>query len=115
MFKKTDILQALTQLLFGILGALLVQLIFLHFLPKIITVDIAGIVKSFEDEVSKQKLPQDVLTKVVTRFSELLNKTVNDYAKQEHSILVPKGVVMIGVSDKTDEVKALIKKRMKIG
>ncbi len=115
MFKKIDILQALAQLLFGILGALFVQLFFLHFSPKIITVDIAGIIKSFEEEVSKQKLSPDALTKIVTQFSESLNNTLNNYAKQEHGILVPKGVVMTGVSDKTDEVKALIKKRMKIG
>lgn len=114
MFKKIDFLQALTQLLFGILGALLVQLTFLHFSSKIITVDIAGIVKSFEDEVSKQKLPPDALTKIVTRFSDSLNSTVDDYARQKHSILVPKGVVIAGVTDKTDEVKELIKKRMKI-
>lgn len=101
------------QFLFGILGALLVQLIFSHFSPKITTVDIAGIVKSFEEEVSKQKLSQDELTPIIARFSEALNSTIDTYAKEEHRILVPKGVVMSDNTDKTEEIKELIKKRMK--
>lgn len=112
MFKKIDILPALTQLLFGILGALLVQIIFVNSTQKIATIDIVSIVKSFESELIKQKLPPDEVNKKVTQFSESLNSIPMLYAKKNHIILVPKEVVLAGSSDKTDEIKELIKKRM---
>lgn len=112
MFNKTQILQTMLQLLFGILGALIVQFIFLNSSQKIATVDIAGMVKSFEEEVLKQKLSKEELTQKVTRFGEALNSTVIEYANQKHLILVPKEVVTAGDIDKTNEIKAIIKKRM---
>ena len=112
MFNKTLVLQTMLQLLFGILGALIVQFIFMYSNQKIVTVDVIGIVESFKNEILKQNLSKDELTQKVTRFGESLNSTVSTYAEKQHVLIVPKEAVIAGNTDKTDEVKAIIKKRM---
>ena len=76
MFNKTVILNVMLQFLLGVLGALFVQFFFLHSTPRIATVDLTGIVKSFENEILKQKLSQEELTQKITRFGEALNSTL---------------------------------------
>ena len=112
MFNKTLILQSLLQLLFGMVGALVIQLFFIHQSPHIVTVDITGMVKSFEDEILKQKLSTDEFSQKVQIFGKALNSTLITYSEKNHLILVPKEVVIAGNVDKTDEIKTLIKKRM---
>jgi len=110
MFDKSQILQALSQLALGMLGAVIVQLFLLHHAQKIETVDITGLVKSFESEALKQKLPADELSQKVSKFGEALNAAVDKYSADNHVILVPKEVVISGAVDKTSDVRDIIKK-----
>lgn len=114
MFNKILILQTLLQLLFGVLGALIIQVFFIHQNQQIATVDITGIVKSFEEEILKQKLSQDELTQRVKKFGEALNVTLTHYSEKNHLVLIPKEVVISGNVDRTNEVKSLIKKRIEL-
>jgi hypothetical protein len=112
MFNKEFILQAMSQVLFGMLGALIIQLVFFHSSQQIVTVDIVGIVKSFENEILKQNLSHEEYTQKATRFGEALNSSIITYSQNKHVILVPKEVILAGNIDKTDEIKIFIKKRM---
>jgi uncharacterized membrane protein len=112
MFDKSQILQALSQLLFGMLGATIVQLVFIHHVQKIVTVDITGILKSFEREALNQKLNADDLSTKVRKFGSVLNNTMEAYSSDNNFILVPKEVVTSGAIDKTEDVKELIKRRL---
>jgi len=112
MFNKTFILQTMVQILFGMLGALIIQFIFVQKSQQVVTVDIIGLVKSFENELLKQKLPETESAKVIQKFGKALDSTVSDYSNKKHLILLPKQAVIAGDLDKTDEIKALIKQRL---
>ena len=112
MFNKTFILQTIIQILFGMLGALIIQFIFIQKSQQIVTVDIIGIVKSFENELLKQKLPENKLTREIQRFGKALDFTVSEYSNKKHFILLPKQAVIAGDLDKTSEIKMLIKQRI---
>jgi hypothetical protein len=112
MFDKSQMLQALSQLIFGMLGAAIIQLLFIHHNPKIVTVDITGIVKSFESEALKQKLNSDELTQKINQFGSSLNNTMVSFSADNNYILVPKEVVISGALDKTEVIKEMIKKRL---
>ena len=112
MFDKSQMLQALSQLLFGMLGAVIIQLFVSHHSQKMVTVDITGLVKSFETEVQKQKLPSNELSQKVSKFSEALSTTINLYSSDNNYVLVPKEVVIAGGIDRTSDVSEIIKKRL---
>lgn len=112
MFNKNFLLQITVQILFGMLGALIIQFVFIQKAQQVVTVDIIGIVKSFENELLKQKLSENESAKVIQKFGEALNLTVSDYSTKKHFILLPKQAVIAGDLDKTNEIKMLIKQRI---
>lgn len=112
LFDRTQVLHIFSQILLGMLGAVIIQLIFTHHVPHIVTVDITGMVKNFESEALKQKLTTDELTQKTKKFGSALNLTMDAYPSDNNVILVPKEVVISGAVDKTDEIKAIVKKRM---
>lgn len=112
LFDRTQVLQVFSQVLFGMLGAVIIQLIFVHHAPHIVTVDITGMVKNFESEALKQKLTTEELTQKTKKFGSALNLTMEAYPSDNNAILVPKEVVISGAIDKTDEIRTIVKKRM---
>ncbi len=112
MFDKSQLLHALLQFMFGMLGALLVQLVFYQFTQKVVTVDITSMVKSFEKEALNQKLSSVELAQRVNKFAEALNTTLEDYSSSNHYILVPREVVISGALDKSSDIREMIKKRL---
>jgi|SRR5579872_2963078 len=112
MFNKTFILQTTLQIMFGMLGALIIQFIFIQKSQQVVTVDIIGIVKSFESELLKQKLPENESAKEIQKFGKALDSTVSSYSYNKHLILLPKQAVIAGDIDKTNEIKSLIKQRI---
>jgi hypothetical protein len=112
MFDKSQLLSALSQLIFGMLGATIIQIFFICHSQKIVTVDITGMVKSFESEALKQKLSPDEMSIKVNKFGEALNTAISTYSSNNNYILVPKEVVISGAIDKTDDVREMIKKRL---
>lgn len=101
------------QCLLGMLGAIVIHCLYAKSNSQIATVDITEIVKSFESDVLKQKIPDDVLTQKITTFGKSLNTALLTYADKKHIILVPKEVVIAGSIDRTDDIKSIINKRMK--
>lgn len=112
MFNKAALIPLLSQMLFGVLGAIIVQIILVHSNPQIVTVDIAGIVKSFENEILQQKLSQYEMTEKVSHFSQAMNSVVSEYGNDSHKVLVLKDAVISGGKDETDSIKKMIRKRM---
>jgi hypothetical protein len=76
------------------------------------TVDITGMVKSFESEALKQKLTSDELSQKVTKFGSVLNAVLDTYSTNNNFILVPREVVISGAVDKTSTIKEIIRKRL---
>lgn len=114
LLNKEILLMVGSQLCFGILGALIVQLTIMHrTTPAIVTVNITGLVDSFIRETTKQSLTQVEMKQKVTRFGEQLNKTVTQISKQKHLILVPSEAVIAGSMDLTPEIANQIKKGLK--
>lgn len=110
LLSKEIILLACSQLCFGALGALIVQLVITHqSTPIIATVNITGLEDSFIRETAKQPLSQTEMKQKVALFADRLNKTVFQLAKQKHLILVPSEAVIAGSPDLTQEVANQVK------
>ena len=102
------------QLLFGMIGALLIHLLLLPKTPlTIATVNITGLEDSFIHETTQQHLTQAAMNQKVTTFANTLNKTVIEMAKQKHVILIPSEAVIAGSPDMTRDVADKVKKGLK--
>jgi hypothetical protein len=109
---------AASQFVMGMLGALVVLMI-VNFVPpfekpRIATVDITGIANRFVTQEAKQNLPADILKKRVNAFGQALEKSVNQVAKQNSLILVPKEAVMAGAKDVTELVEKDVQASLQI-
>ena len=113
MFNKTQIVTILSQLFFGMLGALIIQLLFLHFTEKVETVNITGLTDSFVKETVKQNLSAEDKKRQVVQFGEALDSRLKTIAATHHIILVPSEAVIAGSIDITDDVEVAIKKDLK--
>ena len=110
--NKELLLQALSQICFGMLGTLLVLAI-VHKTPlTIATVNITALEDSFIQETSKQSLRDEEKKQKVTAFADALNQTVVRLAKEKNLVLVPSQAVISDVPDLTQEVAEQIKKGM---
>jgi len=112
MFDKSQLLSALSQFIFGMFGATIIQIFFNYHYQKIVTVDITGMVKSFESEAIKQKLSPEDMSIKINKFGIALNSAILTYSSRNNYILVPKEVVISGAIDKTNSVREMIKKRL---
>lgn len=101
---------ALMQLLFGVLGALIIQL-FLHHQPQIATVNLTGITSSFVKETAKEQLTPVQMKQQVTHFGELVDQSVKQIAKQKGAVLVISEAVVTGCPDYTE----LLQKKINSG
>ncbi len=111
--NREFILQALSQLCFGALGALLVQLFFIqHTSSSIATVNITALQDSFVRETAKQSLSQDEMKQKVTQFSRQLNQAINKIANEKHVTLLLTEAVISDGKDYTQEVVNRVKKGM---
>lgn len=114
MFKsfinKAFILQALSQLCFGMVGALLILAITHKTSPVIATVNITGLEDSFIRETSSQSITDLEKKQKVEQFAKALSQTVVQIAKEKHLVLVPSQAVMSDAPDLTPEVARLVKK-----
>ncbi|HZW61779.1 MAG TPA: TrbI F-type domain-containing protein [Candidatus Babeliales bacterium] len=107
--SKEIILQALSQLLFGMLGALLVLSFTHRVMPTIATVNITGLEDSFIQETSKQTLSETEKKKKVEIFAKTLNQTVIQLAKEKHLVFMPSQAVISDTPDFTQEIARKIK------
>lgn len=103
-------LQALSQLCFGMFGALLVLIFTYRTPPTIATVNITGLEDSFIQETSRQSITEAEKKHKVEIFSEILSQTVIRLAKEKHLVLVPSQAVISDSPDLTQEVAKQIKK-----
>lgn len=115
MFKKfinnEYILQALSQLCFGMLGALFIQLVFVsHTASTIATVNITALQDSFVRETAKQSLSQDEMKQKVTAFSQQLTQAINRIASDKHVTILLTEAVLANGKDYTQEVANRVKK-----
>jgi hypothetical protein len=106
---KALMLQALSQLCFGMLGALLILAI-THRAPSIATVNITGLEDSFIRETSRQSLTDAEKKQKVTAFAKVLNQTIIKFAKEKNLVLLPSQAVISEQLDLTQEVAEQIKK-----
>jgi flagellar hook-basal body complex protein FliE len=118
MFKniinKEFTLQVLSHICFGVLGALLVQLVFIpqRTAPAIATVNLTALQDSFIRETAKQSLSQEAMKQKVTSFSQQLTQAINKLASEKHvTILLTEAVISNG-KDYTQEVANTVKKGM---
>lgn len=111
MQKHKDlILLGTSQLIFGMMGALMVQLFFSLNVPTIATVNISGLENSFIKETTNKALSPDEMKLKVTQFAHALNQSVVDIAKEKHVVLMMSEAVVAGHRDLTPEVANRIKK-----
>lgn len=109
IYNKESLLMLCSQFIFGVLGALFIQLV----IPSrnhIATVNVTGLIESFTNETSKQSLSQTEMQNRVKRFGSELNIALEGIAKEKHLVLVMKEAVITGSTDMTEEVAARIKK-----
>ena len=110
--SKEIFFQALSQLFFGMLGALLV-LSFTHkVMPTIATVNITGLEDSFIQETSKQPLTDAEKKQKVAIFAKTLNQTVMQLAKEKHLVFMPSQAVISDTPDFTVQIAGIIKREL---
>lgn len=116
MFKqlitKEFMFQVFTQICFGMVGALLLQVIIQKTQPNIATVNITAIQDSFIRETAKQSLSKEEMERKVTLFSSQLNQTIHKISKENHVTLFLTEAVISGSKDYTQAVADQVKKGM---
>lgn len=117
MFKniinKELALQVLSHICFGMLGALLVQFIFIqHTTLAISTVNLTALQDSFVRETAKQSLSQEEMKQRVTSFSHQLTQAINKIASEKHVTILLTEAVISNEKDYTQEVANRVKKEM---
>lgn len=112
--KKEITTLFISQLLLGMLGALIVHVVFSGLsAPKLATVNITDIQSSFLHETMNQGLSTTQMKEKVTQFASILNSTLVDLAKKKNLILVPSEAVIAGNNpDYTASVVNQVKLRL---
>jgi hypothetical protein len=104
-------IQQAYSFLFGMLGAIFVLLIVQLNSPKpknIVTVNITQIVAQFMKDESQRNTAKDSLNEEVKRFGVRLEKTLKNYSKTHHVILMPSEAVIVGTTDATAAIKSIM-------
>lgn len=115
MQQHKDILVLGTsQLIFGMMGALIVQLFFSFKSPTIATVNISGLENSFIKATTNKSLSPSEMKVKVTQFAKTLNQSVIDIAKEKHVILLLSEAAVAGNHDLTAEVATRVKKGLSL-
>lgn len=110
MFNRTHMLIGFYQLMLGMVGALLIQLIFIHQRPLFATVNITKIVDEFVKQTAKLNLSPIAKERQVKMFSLKLNHSLQLIASEQHIILFPNEAVIAGSRDLTREVQENMKR-----
>lgn len=107
---KALLMLGTSQLIFGMMGALIMQLFFSFKAPMIATVNISGLENSFIKETTNKALSPDEMKLKVAQFANALNQSVINIAKEKHVILLMSEAVVAGHRDLTPEVANRVKK-----
>lgn len=106
MKSTQKIRKLLLQCLISLLTAILVGLFFhASHSPKIVTVDVSGMIQRFVKTTATTKLPPDQLKKRVDAFGEALDSALKTAAQDQGFILLPKEAVIAGTKDISGEVE----------
>ncbi|RDI41121.1 TrbI F-type domain-containing protein [Aquicella lusitana] len=117
MFKniinKEFTMQVLTHICFGVVGALLVQFVFIQrTATAVATVNLTALQDSFIRETAKQSLSQEEMKQRVTSFSQQLTQAINKIAKEKHVTILLTEAVISNEKDYTQEIVNRVKKGM---
>lgn len=111
LMNKEMLTLIVSQLFFGMVGALFIHLILMHKTPRAIaTVNIIGLEDSFIRETENLHLNPVEMEKKVKSFANILNKTVVTIAKQKDVVLLPSEAVIAGSPDFTEEIANQVKR-----
>jgi conjugal transfer pilin signal peptidase TrbI len=105
-------LQIIVLLMFSVM--LSVTLIKLTTQPpiKMVSVDVASIIKAFAQESGKQPLSEHQQKTLSHDFANALTQVNQAYAQEHHAIVLVSGAVVAGVKDITSEIQAEIFSQM---
>lgn len=104
----------LFPLLFGMIGAIIIFLFVsaIEEKPKTFaTVNITQLVDEFIKEKRHKKVSSEIIKLETKEFGETLEATLQQVAKENYLILLPKEAVIAGVPDVTSIVRNTIEKR----
>ncbi len=110
IINKDIVMQSLSQICFGMLGALLILAIFHKNTPTIATVNITGLQDSFIKETSKQSLSDEEKKQKVEIFANKLNQSIIQIAKEKNAVILLNEAVISNHADFTQEVAKEIKR-----
>lgn len=113
MFDRTLVFNIVSQVVFGCIGALMIQLYFMPPHQQLATVNITGMVKAFVKTTAIQHLPVSQMKTTVKAFSNTLNEVLTQVAAEKQLILVPSEVVIAGSEDVTSLVQQKLQQRGK--
>lgn len=98
------------SLITGMIGAIIVQIVFVkHSLP-IATINITGMVQSYVQETAKQNISMQEKQDRINRFAALLTKSTEQLARDNSIVILPSEAVIAGSSDLTKQTKEMVKK-----
>jgi hypothetical protein len=104
---KDEHVQYVYSLLFGMLGSLIILMIFMFFQKPSLnvgTVNITGLVDRFIKEEAKKNLSPDLMRNEVKEFGEKMEFVLSNYSKQKNIIFFPSEAVIAGSHDYTSTI-----------
>lgn len=111
--NKNLVLLVIGQVLFGLLGACVFQIIFADRLIKTMaTINLTGLEDTFVSETAKLSISDVEKKQRVTKFAKLLSQVTKQISNEKNVVLVVSEAVVSGAPDMTNEVATRIKKRM---
>lgn len=83
--------------------------------PRLVTFDMKKTLDSFMDSVSQKPLTEAQSKALSERFNDALEKSLADYQRQHHVVILVSPAVVQGAPDVTRKIQTEIARRMKGG
>lgn len=107
------LIQAVSSIFFGMLGAVLMQWVIGHYYSsRIATVNVTVLQDSFIKETTKQNISKEEMASRVALFSQQLNQAINQVSKDKQATLLISEAVIGGGQDYTQMVAEAVKRGM---
>lgn len=111
-FRRVSVIVA-TVLFTLVTSAILTRLQLAYTTPRVVAFDMKTTLDSFMDSVSQKLLTEAQSKALSDRFNDALERSLADYQRQQHVLILVSPAVVQGAPDVTRKIQADIARRMK--
>lgn len=111
-FRRVSVIVAIV-LFTLVTSAILTRLQLAYTTPRVVAFDMKTTLDSFMDSVSQKPLTEAQSKALSDRFNDALERSLADYQRQQHVLILVSPAVVQGAPDVTRKIQADIARRMK--